>query len=492
MNFQGQQLKIGFLQVMVILWALLAGSQLAAQGITVNSTDRYDSKTASGKHKSTKISFDGLNNFNIEYRGDIKLNDTDTEVVGIAPGGYLEISKTTFGSKREVIIEPKEGKLIREYYEGRRQVDFEPDGRRWLAEILPDIVRSTGLAAESRIERFYKKGGVSAVMDEVSRLKGSYVQSIYGKILLNKRELTKSEVASVLEELSENIDSDYYKAEMLGDVRERFLADKELTKVYFKAVENIDSDYYAASVLTKSMKDIEPDEELFETIMRSCANIGSDYYHAEVLGDALKLRELNDGTLSKIIASTREINSDYYQAQVLSDAMQRSGLSKKSYDALIEAVGNVDSDYYMAEVFDNVVERDTDEETVGAVIRILDDKMSSDYYKSAVLAKLASHQTLSESNMEKLSMAIAHMSSSTYAAEIITKASRNRNMTKATLIALIKSCENINSDYYKADALESLADQVRSGDDEVKEAYRKAASSIGSTHYYGQAMRAIH
>src|SRR5688572_27082918 len=47
----------------------------------------------------------GLSDFNIEMRGTIELTDDDRDVKSLSNDGYLEITKTVFGAKRQIVIE---------------------------------------------------------------------------------------------------------------------------------------------------------------------------------------------------------------------------------------------------------------------------------------------------------------------------------------------------------------------------------------------------
>lgn len=487
MNIVGQKFKI----IVMSLGLVFLVNQLAAQLFTVSDNKSHSIETTKGKFKSTSVSFGGLKSFNIEYRGDIEVNDTDTDVIGISRGGYLEISKTTFGSKRSIVFESKEGKLVKEYYEGRRKIDYVPDGEEWLAEILPDIVRSTGIAAESRLNRFYKQGGVNSVMSEIARLESSYVQNIYGKLLLRKDDLTNSELSASIKELAREMDSDYYKAELLSDASKKYLSNDELTIAFFDAAAYIDSDYYSAQILSDAIDDVDFSEELFAKILSASNNIESDYYQAQVLEDALDIPNLTDNALSQIIENTKGIGSDYYQAQVLSTTMETPGLSKKSLEKVTAAVMDISSDYYMAEVLEKMIDNRLDDNVIQSLITSIDRNMSSDHYKASVLSELVQEQQLTAASMQKLADAIGNMNSDSYAAEIIEDAADMRDINKQVLISLLDACSRIDSDYYCAEALESLASHVRDGDADIKDAYRRAAKNIGSTHYYGQALKAI-
>ncbi|MEQ8925823.1 MAG: hypothetical protein RLO81_08425 [Fulvivirga sp.] len=484
MNTLGQKLKL------IGLVLILAVNQSYGQ-LTIHESEKYDADSRSGKYHSKSVSFSGLKSFELEYRGEIKVNDSDTDVTDISAGGYLEISKTTFGSKRAIVIEKKEGKLVKEYYEGRQKVAFEPDGKKWLAEILPDIVRSSPIAAEDRINRYFNQGGVRAVMNEISRLDGNHVQNVYGKLLLNRKDLSKDQLKNSLVELCKEISSDYYKSSLLKDVADRFIKDKELSMAYFEAASRIDSDYYASTIYTGALKDVEITDELLAKIVEASSNIGSDYYHATVLEEALDMNNLNDYRISLIISSTDDIDSDYYQAQVLSKAMKTRGLSDKSFNSIVNAIGSINSDYYMAEVLEDMLSNNVKGVTSKMVAELLDEHMSSDYYKAAVLSNMLKSQQLPLDAIKEVANTISNMGSSNYACEVIKDGAKNSNYEKAALIELIKACESIDSDYYASEALQSLASQVRNADEEVKSAYRSAAKSISSDTYYGRTVKAI-
>ena len=117
--------------------------------------------------------------FDVEYEGKIQLSDDDRDIIGISPGGYFELSKSSFGASRKIKIESDGDGLSKRYYVGWSEKEYEPEGRKWLAEVLPELVRSTTIAAESRVNRIYKKGGASALINELSLLNSDYVSDKY-------------------------------------------------------------------------------------------------------------------------------------------------------------------------------------------------------------------------------------------------------------------------------------------------------------------------
>ena len=152
---QIKNVKNLILGLLVVTAFLLSPAETFAQRTVMKGNFR----TTNDDGSRTITIKNGNKDFRIEYEGDITISDDDKEIVSISRNGYIEIRKTRFGKRRRLFIESEGGKLIHRYYIGSREVDFNPDGKNWLAEILPDIVRSTTIAAESRVDRFYKKGG---------------------------------------------------------------------------------------------------------------------------------------------------------------------------------------------------------------------------------------------------------------------------------------------------------------------------------------------
>ena len=112
-----------------------------------------------------------------EFTGDMRKNAT----LGFDISGESNTSLLINGLKRE-------------YYEGRTKIPFEPAGRQWMAEILPELVRTTTIGAEGRVDRFFKKGGATAVVAEIESMESNYVKSHYANLLMKQPVNTKDYV----------------------------------------------------------------------------------------------------------------------------------------------------------------------------------------------------------------------------------------------------------------------------------------------------------
>ena len=123
------------------------------------------------KHFKTS---NGINSLEIKYDGKIHVSDDDRSIRSISPYGFLNIGYRTFGNKRELLINSdRSGQLSYEFHEGRKEIPFEPEGRKWLSDVLLDVVRSTGIDADGRTTRFYSGQGIDAFVGEVSQIQSN-------------------------------------------------------------------------------------------------------------------------------------------------------------------------------------------------------------------------------------------------------------------------------------------------------------------------------
>jgi F0F1-type ATP synthase delta subunit len=431
----------------------------------------------------------GFDNFNVEYRGKIEITDDDKDIKSMSNDGYLEISKTVFGSKRSLVIESQgDGKLKKEYYEGRTPVNWDPNGKAWLAEILPEVVRTTTLCAESRVSRFFKQGGTSAVLNEMDKIESDYVRSHYANVLM-KQPVQAKDYSAIINKLAEKTDSDHYMTEFLKNNTDKFLQNKEAATALFSATRKMDSDHYKTVVIKQALNGQMTSLENVKIILQAAGQMESDHYITEVLTSLLKQNNLTDGIVSEIINTTGSIESDHYKTVVLTQAMEKSGLSATSYSRVVESVKTIESDHYITQVLGNLLETKLTDDVLNTLLTILP-SIESDHYKTQVFTSLFKRQDLKEEQFDKLMPAFERMDSDHYKTQVLTQFLTSDN-SEARLIKVLQMANTIDSDHYITEVLVRAAPRVKSGSAAAKEAYRSAARNISSETYYGRALRAV-
>ncbi|AUC15149.1 hypothetical protein BTO06_08360 [Tenacibaculum sp. SZ-18] len=424
-------------------------------------TDSFAQRTVS--YTSTKkrignfsIDIKGKGDFKIEYEGDIVLSEDDKDIVSISRGGFIEIKKSSFGKKRRLLIEAESGTLKKRYYVGWNEKSYHPEGKAWLAEILPEIIRNTTIGAESRVKRFYKKGGVNAVLSEIRELESDYVTSAYFSYLMEYN-LNNSELIRVVDVAGDKIDSDYYLSEVLQKNQKAFLGNSQTLSAYIKASKNIQSDYYQSQVLSKAISNDDISDDQLGDLLQISNNIDSDYYLSQVLGKILDKRDLNKSNMEKVMTLSNSISSDYYKSQVLKKALKKKNLSNQNYKQFISSIDDVDSDYYSSSIIEDLLKKDLNNSSLTQLLGLINKNVGSDYYASSLYKKLA-----------------------------------KKNLSEDQLIKVLNSLKNINSSNYLSSSLVAFAPSVKNSSQRVKDAYMTRAKSINSDTYFGRAMKAIY
>ncbi|MEX1241497.1 MAG: hypothetical protein WEB30_17380 [Cyclobacteriaceae bacterium] len=469
---------------------LMVASLMPASGQDVSVSTSHESSTSTNGKQTYRWSRSGvMTDFTIELRGKIELTDDDKDIKSISNDGYLEISKTVFGSKRSIVIESLgDGKVKKEYYEGRSKMPWEPNGKTWLAEILPEVVRSSTIGAESRVNRFFKKGGARAVLAEIENLKSDHVAAHYANLLMN-RPVPPNDYALIIGGVSGKVDSDHYIAAFLQKHAGKFMQQKGATTAFFNATKKMDSDHYKTNVISSALKDYQGPSENLKIALQTAAEMDSDHYITEVLTALLKQSNLTDDTLTELINTTKAVESDHYRTVVLTRALDRPGLSDASHKRLLESVKGMSSDHYITQVIQHLMDNKLSANAMTDLMGVLS-SIGSDHYRTEVLTKIIERQDLGEEHFTKVLSACGDMSSDHYKTVVLIKV-MSKNVSQNALLQVLNSTDEINSDHYVTEVLLSAAPRVKNGNDAIKNAYRQSAKNISSETYYGRALRAI-
>lgn len=470
---------------LISVLTVLSGAILAQSH---SSSTSYSSTKRSG---TTVLSHsDGWQSFNIEMRGKIEITDDDKDIKSMSDDGYLEINKTVFGSRRTLVISPQGGQLKREYYEGRTPVAYEPEGRKWLAEIMPELLRTTTIGAESRVNRFFKKGGTTAVLDEIQQLRSDYVKQHYSTLLVELPGVAANDYANIINKVASTLESDYYLSEFLRKGMEKFLTNRNATDAVFTACDGMESDHYKTEIIKEALRSQQISIESVRVVLTATKKMESDHYKTEVLSTLLRQRDLTDPIISEMINTTRTFESDHYRTVVLKKALTTKGLSSTSYQRTLESVKDFESDHYKTEVLTNLLANKLPTDQVFNLVSMTE-SFDSDHYLTVVFKEVLKRQELSDEAFAALVERAGHVDSDHYASTILKAALDMPDLSEKKIISILTATSNMDSDHYITEVLTDASSIVRDGSSTLKDAYRRAAKSIGSETYYGRAIRAI-
>jgi len=430
------------------------------------------------------------NNFSsieLKYDGEFRLSDDDKDIVSITPNGYFKISKTTFGNKRSIQIDSDHrGNLTKKYYEGRTELSYVPDGEEWLADVLPEIVRSSAIAVEQRVERIYGKSGAQGVIQEIEEIDSDYLSAIYFDQLLAVDNLTSAELQQIAIGIGSELDSDYESAKVLVKNYDVFSKDPEASTAYFAALLDMDSDFERAKVIMNvSGKSVFTHENVVQ-ITQVLLDMDSDYERGRIITTLAKEVRLSDADIITLARALMDMDSDYERAKTIKAIAEYITLNKESLNSIFMVMMDMDSDFERSKSIGYLAENQNFDMTNQANIGKLIMEMDSDFEKSKIVKTVMEEEVVT--NIGVLAPGINNMSSSFDKSKSISYMVNYVDMDVENSLALIRMAAGIDSDHDKVKILNMIADEMPD-DERIKEAFLEAAKTISSDTSYGKLVR---
>ncbi len=417
---------------------------------------------------------DSFSAYEIEYKGKISVSDNDKNVKAISPNGYLKITKSSFGNSRTIKIESDDkGNLTKKYLEGKKEIAFEPEGQEWLEEILIDVIRKTGIGGKERILRFYNKGGVNAVLDEIEDFERSsgysyykttnhaifYFQSVeysglnvkylYYKTLVNEINLSKEEVVKVLKALTD-ISSNSTKGTLLRAILDKYELDSYSMEKFLDVTETLSYNTERGNTLRAFIKkyDIttENSREFFDVIEGMSVNPEK----GNVIKPLLASQKLDKRVLSDLIEVVDDFSSNSERAAIYRILVPHVVGDEDLTTQLIYAVKNLSSSYHLLgeEVLEYIAKGKvvTDNNlSKSAVLNILDIARSYDANtkKSPTLRSLHGSMTTDKEVLEAYFDVINSMDITRVKYNLLQDFIRDHKLDNTGLIYLLDEIEEI-------------------------------------------------
>lgn len=322
----------------------------------------------------------------IRTRGEIELDEAEASVRSISPGGRLTLmERTGGGAERRAELHPTGGGITRAYRVDGRERPWNEEASRWLASILPEIARESGVDAQERVERIRRGGGATAVLEEIGRIRGDGSKAAHLRALASVP-LTEGEAVVALRHAG-TIGSDSHRAEVLLALADRgVLARAAVQRAFFSAVEGLGSDARRRSVLETVLRQ-DGSEAVRMRLLRSARSIGSDAHRAALLVDVAERGALSGPALiSAYFDAVGGIGSDSQRGRVLTTVLGSHGERPEVVLAVLRSARSIGSDSVKAAVLLAVSRALLDRRDVAEVYREASGSIGSERQRSRVEA----------------------------------------------------------------------------------------------------------
>lgn len=431
-------------------------------------------------------------NIKVSSHGEIEFNEDYTDVLDISDEGYLKISMVSFGMKRKLYFRSQEGQLDKLYFEGNKQVKFEPKGREWMQEVLPQVVRNSGLDLENRVNKVYQKGGVDAFLSELEATDSDYFKSRMVHYLLDNNELTKKEKEKLLKEFPSNIDSDYELSQIFKKHNSVFLDDSTLSLEFFNSLDQVSSDYELSQILKSVFKNNKLNEINFEFFVSAMNNIDSDFEKSNLIKLAISKGKNSSIKLDLILNNLDGIDSDYEKGIIIKTVINEELFDLDNIDKIIELSRGISSDYEHTQIMKNMIKHEMITPQNKDKFKEMMDDISSEYSYKEILMDFMEYDKLGEENFDFLMEASEKISSSYELSQLYKLMLDKDGLSTKQQLTLIEKASHISSDYEYASFLLEATRKLDLDNEKIQNALIDATQKIDSEYDYGKIMKAIY
>ena len=416
-----------------------------AQTASSASSQSTSHTTNDGEKSGNWVWSDNGKKFEVNYRGDIEFTDDDSDVSRMSPGGYLRIKDgQRFGTDNSVEFRGGSGGAIeRRFWVSGRERPFEPEGRKWLAEVLPKFIRQSGIGAKSRVARFMKSGGAGAVLAEISRIDGSWAKRVYFTELFNQPGLSGAAIQQALRQAGREVDSDFELASLLI-ASNRIVSDDAVRRSYLEAARSIGSDFELRRVLSSIVKAGQMTPAIAASVLDTSGSIDSDFEQASLLVEFAARQPFDAPAGGAFFKALAGVSSSFEHNRVLKAVLQRTDLSEPVRVAALESGAAIESDFELASFLTQFVKTSGVEGAARAPFFRAAASIDSAFERSRVLQAL----------------------------------SRRTDVSDATVLEILRSAQSINSNFERAQVLLAVAG-THPLTREARDMYIDASNNLG-------------
>jgi beta-lactamase regulating signal transducer with metallopeptidase domain len=377
-----------------------------------------DSVSGSRQSRGDFTWSDGKQKLEVRYDGTVEFTDDDSDIKSLAPGGTLRIREGGWIRSRIAMFEADaSGTIRRRYWDGTSEKPFEPEGRAWVSQVLPRIIRQSGLGAPARVARILKAKGPSGVLEEISLIEGSWSKRVYFTELLKSPGLDAATVRQALEQAGKQVDSDFELASLLI-AADRLLVDDATRRTYFDAARTIGSDFEMRRVYSSALKRGPLSADVLAGVLDASTAIESDFEEAELLVQIAKLQPLDARTRAPFLRALTTVGSDFECRRVVS-AVVRADPSPETLATMLDPSLAIDSDFEQASFLLDVVKSQAVEGPLRAPFFKGVETIGSSFERGRVLQAVAKRGTLSPETVVAVLRAVQGMGSSHETSQVL-------------------------------------------------------------------------
>jgi hypothetical protein len=278
--------------------------------------------------------------------GNIDLAPDASGVTALSRRGSLDLIMTRNGTDRRALYTSVDGTIERQFFIDGDELPWGPEADRFVTEVMPILLRETGLNVEERVAWLLDNQGQSALLDEIGLIESDFAQRVYSIQYAKAATIAPADFDRLMRMAKDNLSSDFELRLTLTETYNEERPTGTQLVALLTAGTYLDSDFEARLLLVHVVERLPDTEEAVAAYLDILATIDSDFEMRLALSPLVTRAALADDLVADSIdVARREINSDFELRILLATASSRVGTSDSLARAYTVAAASINSDF---------------------------------------------------------------------------------------------------------------------------------------------------
>jgi len=281
----------------------------------------------------------------VRTEGDVDLAADGSGVAALSPRGSFDVLMTRNGTDRQAVFTNLDGSVDRHYFVNGAEQAWGGDADRFVAEVMPVLLRETAINAKERVAWLLANRGQAGLLDEIDLIQSDFAQRVYTVEYAQTATIAPADFERLMRTTGENMSSDFDIRTTLSAVFDAQQPTGPSFVALLEAAETISSDFDARMVLAHVAPSMPRTPEAGAAYLDVARTISSDFDMRLALHPLLTNEMPDDLFASALDVAGTEISSDFDLRTVLTDAAPRIGRSDALARAYTTAANSISSDF---------------------------------------------------------------------------------------------------------------------------------------------------
>lgn len=284
------------------------------------------------------------------YTGKISFTEDETAIAAISPGGYIKYTKN------EELMEASadtSGNISYRFTRSGRPAPADSNARKLVTEAVGEMI-AWGFDANARAERIYKKGGQTALLDAMDKLKNDGTKRMYAEKIFKSDSLSAATLVTLSKKMSRPEGNDYDKEMVLRLYKPHQLQDTAVFFPYLQAVEGLDNENARANILNSVLK-MPLTAATFPALFKVVTGLNNDYEKTRLFSNILEKGQMDSVRAGLLLDAIDALQSDHDKQQLISLWINKGTLPADRLEKLLSVIDRMDGDWEKVNLYKKMV-----------------------------------------------------------------------------------------------------------------------------------------